>query len=110
MRITALVSFVAILIAGCATTPPLPKVESARGDRIGVLVEAGDSPSHTHVGTTVFNNFARKYPYDWNLSAEVQRTIERAVRDAGLTVVDLRREGLTYADVSDLILPAGVNW
>ena len=110
MRIAVLISITALFIAGCATTPPLPKIESSRGDRIGLLVEAGDSPSHTHIGTTVFTNFTKKYPYNWNLSADVTRTIKRTVRSAGFTAVDLRKEGINYADVSGLIQAAGEKW
>ena len=110
MRIAALVSLAALLIAGCATSPPLPKIESTRGDRIGILVEAGNNPSHTHIGTTVFNNFAKKYPYNWNLGSAVTRTIEQTVRNSGFTAVDLRAEGISYADVSGLIQGTGEKW
>lgn len=110
MRIAALISITALFIAGCATSPPLPKIESSRGDRIGVLVEAGDNPSHAHIGTTVFNNFSKKYPYNWNLRSEVTRTIEQTVRNSGFTAVDLRAEGINYADVSGLIQGTGEKW
>ncbi|MBE0592621.1 MAG: hypothetical protein IH616_09510 [Gemmatimonadales bacterium] len=110
MRIAAIISIAALFIAGCTTAPPLPQIESARGDRIGILVETGDNPTHTHIGTTVFNNFTREYPYDWKLSTEVTRTIERVFGNAGFTAVDLRKEGLSYADVSDLIQPTGEKW
>ena len=49
--------------------------------------EAGDSLGHTHIGTTVFNNFEKKYSYSWNLGEDVTRTIDRTVRGAGLEVV-----------------------
>ena len=110
MRLTVLISIAALFIAGCATSPPLPKIESTRGDRVGVLVEIGDNPSHTHIGTTVFNNFAKKYPYKWNLSSDVMRTVEQTVRNSGFTAVDLRAEGIQYSDVSGLIQAAGENW
>jgi hypothetical protein len=110
MRFAAIILLSISLIAGCASAPPLPKIESSRGDRIGLLVEAGDSPSHTHIGTTVFNNFTKKYPYNLNLSANVTRTIEQSVRSAGFTAVDLRKEGINYAEISGLIQPAGEKW
>jgi len=110
MRFTAIILIATSFIAGCATAPPLPKIESSRGDRIGLLVEAGDSPSHMHIGTTIFNNFTKKYPYNWNLSADITRTIEQSVRGAGFTVVDLRQEGINYAEISDLIQPSGEKW
>ncbi|MCL1962242.1 MAG: hypothetical protein FWG56_10860 [Desulfovibrionaceae bacterium] len=110
MRITAIILIVTALISGCVTAPPLPKIESSRGDRIGLFVEVGDSPSHTHIGTTVFNNFVKNYSYNWNLGADVTRTVEQTIAGAGFTVVDLRKEGLNYAEVSGLIQPVKGGW
>ena len=110
MRIAALVVISALLTAGCATAPPAPKIDAARGDRIGVLIEIGDNPTHTHIGTTVFNNFVRKYPYNWNLNADVTRIVEQTIRNSGFSPVDLRAEGIRYADVSELIQVAGEKW
>ena len=109
MRLVSLM-FALATLAGCATAPPLPKIESLRGDRIGVLVEVSGNPTHTHVGTTVFNNFVKKYPYQWNLGAEVRRIIERSVNEAGFTVVDLRQEGFDYQKVAGLIQTTGGKW
>lgn len=110
MRISVFLSIAALFIAGCTTIPPLPKIEFSRGDHIGLLVEGGDNPTHTHIGTTIFNNFTKKYSYNWDLNTELTRTIEKTIRNKGLTAVDLRKEGLTYADVSDLIQAAGDKW
>lgn len=110
MRITILISIATLFIVGCATSPPLPKIESTRGDRVGVLIEIGDSPSHTHIGTTIFNDFAKKYPYNWNLSSDVTHAVEQTVRNSGFTAVDLRAEGIQYSDVSGLIQASGEKW
>ncbi len=113
MRISLLpwiAAITALFIAGCATSPPLPKIEAVAGDRIGVIVDVGDSPSHTHIGTTAFNNFVKKYPFNWNMNAEVTRTIEQSVKSAGLVPVNLRAEGIQYADVAGLLKPSGEKW
>lgn len=110
MRIVAIIVIVAAFISGCAGAPPLPKIELSHGDRVGLFVKVGDSPSHTHVGTTVFNNFIKKYPYNWNLDADVTRAVEQAIADAGFTAVDLRKEGLNCAEVSGLINPVEGRW
>ncbi len=58
----------------------------------------------------MFNNFVKKYPYQWNLGAEVRRIIERSVNEAGFTVVDLRQEGFDYQKVAGLIQTTGGKW
>jgi hypothetical protein len=113
MRISVLpwiAAITALVVAGCATSPPLPRIEATKGDRIGIIVDVGDSPSHTHIGTTVFNNFAKKYPFNWNMSAEVRGTIEQSVKNAGLTPINLQAEGIHYADVAGLIQTSGEKW
>jgi hypothetical protein len=110
MRISAILSIAALFLAGCASAPPIPKIGASPGDRVGVLVDVGDNPSHAHVGTTVFNNFYKKYPYQWKLGPEITRSVESAVKNAGFAVVDLRSEGLRYADVSGLVQIADDKW
>ncbi len=113
MRITLLpwiAAITALVVAGCATSPPLPRIEAARGDRVGILVDGDDDLSHTHIGTTVFNNFNKKYPFAWHMNGEVTRTIEQRVRDAGFTPVNLRDERIQYADVAGLVQPTSDQW
>lgn len=110
MRIVAFTWITTLFIAGCATSPPLPQIETKLGDRIGVFVEVGDSPSHTHIGTTVFNNFTKKYPYKWNLNSDVTDTIKGTLTKAGFTTVDLKAEGIRYSDVAEFIQPSGETW
>lgn len=107
---TIFVFVIASLLTGCVTSPPLPTIETTRGDRIGVLVEGGNTPTHSHVGTTVFNNFVKKYDYNWNLRAEVVSIVQRSITSAGYTPVDLQSEGVRYSDVEGLIKPAGDKW
>ncbi len=68
MKLIALACCLVLVLAGCATSLPIPSFETKHGDRVGLLVDIGDVPSHTHIGTTVFNNFERKYPYQWRLA------------------------------------------
>lgn len=110
MHITALIWITVLFISGCATTPPFPKIDSIQGDRIGIIVDIANSPTHTHVGTTIFNNFSKNYPYNLNLSSKVYEIIKRSAQSAGFIAVDLRAEGIHYSEVADLIRPAGETW
>lgn len=107
-RLAAL--FAALTLTACSTLPPPPQIDAKKGDRIGVFVEGGDTPVHTHVGTTVFNNFTKVYPYRWNLRAQVQQSVQKGVERAGFVPVDLRAEGLAYADVAELIKVEDKAW
>lgn len=99
------------LLSGCATSPPsAPSVELKRGDRVGILVESSDNLTHTHVGTTVFNNFSTRYPYDMALKSKVYQTVENAVRAAGLQAVNLSDAGVRSVDLSGLIELSGNEW
>lgn len=101
---------IATTLAGCAVFPPLPTIVTARGDRIGVFVESGDTPLHTHIGTTVFNNFEKKYDYNWNLKTEITNIVQRSITSAGFIPIDLQAQGIRYSDVQGLIRPAGGKW
>src|SRR3989442_8877322 len=111
MRPIALLLVVLLATAGCATAPEIPPIESKRGDRVGIVVDIAQAgPVHSHIGTTVFNNFNRKYPYSWNLDAAVAQALGRSLASAGFTPVDLEAQGLRYDDVTPLVLADGDKW
>ena len=109
--ICGLVVVIATVLAGCATPPPpVPPIQSQRGDRIGVFVDIGDSPTHTHIGTTVFHNFEKTYTYHWDLKARVTEAIADALNHAGLQAVDLEAEGVAFPQTTGLVVPDGRAW
>jgi hypothetical protein len=110
MRLVLIGILSAIFLSGCATSPPVPKIELTQGDRIGVLVDSGNTLSHLHVGTTVFNNFSRSYDYKSNLRSDISQAVEKSVQKAGLTVVNLQTAGFNYSDISNLVQAAGDKW
>jgi hypothetical protein len=110
MRYIGLACLFILTLAGCATSPPIPSFETKRGDRVGVLVDIGDGLVHTHIGTTVFNNFEKKYPYRWNLDSAVAETLKSSFSKSGFAVVDLENEGLRYSDVTPLVVADGEKW
>ena len=44
MRIIILTWIGVMVFTGCVSSPPLPKIESMRGDRIGVFVQIYSGP------------------------------------------------------------------
>jgi hypothetical protein len=109
-RTVGLLTFITLVLSGCASEPLVPSVETKRGDRVGLLVDLGEGPTHTHVGTTAFNNFEKKYPYRWNLDAAVAETLSKALSAAGFTVVNLENEGMSHAGVGTLLVADGEKW
>lgn len=63
MSLTRLFSIVLALtvLSGCASNLPKPDFSIVESARIGYLVELDRHPVHSHVGTTVFNNFTTTY-------------------------------------------------
>lgn len=67
-------------------------------------------PVHTHIGTTVFNNFTKKYPHDWQLNQQVAETVKGALTRSGFTPVDLQKEGVSFVDVAGLLQQTESGW
>ena len=84
LRITLLISFVAVVIIACATNPAEPTItapvkesryEAVPGTRIGVINTVEGVVTHFHIGTTVFNNFQKNYKVTWNLPAYIDSEV-----------------------------------
>lgn len=103
IRLAALLAVTTLLLVGCASSPPIPAFETRHGDRIGVLVELPNAPVHTHVGTTLLNNFNRQYSYPWALESETRRIVSDSLREAGLIPVNLHAENLGYRNLAGLV-------
>ena len=110
MRTIHFILLLGAILSGCAAPPPLPQIALKHNDRVGVFIEIGDTPTHTHVGTTAFNNFKKKYPYDWKLSSEVRMKLNETLSNAGFVPVDLNAQGMQYEDLANLIQASGQNW
>lgn len=100
-------ALMAIVIAGCASTyvPPTTGYKAPEKSKVGILVVAKENPSHTHVGTTIFNNFSKEYDYDWKLKENIFKIFEDKI-EGGTTydVVDISNlvsesDTLTFVDV-----------
>ncbi|WP_371189215.1 hypothetical protein [Thalassotalea maritima] len=89
--------FVVIFISGCAQVyvPPIPDYSVSKQGKIAIYVQTKNNPTHTHIGTTIFNNFEKAYPFSWNM----QRSIVDSFTDElqgklGYQVVDISDDTL----------------
>ncbi len=87
------------------TKTPTTGYKAPEKSKVGVLVVAKENPSHTHVGTTIFNNFNKEYDYDWQLKETIFDIFEGKI-EGGTTydVVDMSNlisedDTLSFVDV-----------
>ncbi|MFK8068382.1 MAG: hypothetical protein AB8D52_09055 [Gammaproteobacteria bacterium] len=99
-----------LTLTGCATPLPIPSFETKKGDRIGYIVEIGEGALHTHVGTTIFNNFNKKYPLKWELDSAVSEIMKNELNKSGFVAVDLGIEGISSEELSSLIIDSEEKW
>lgn len=92
-----------VFMSGCAArfVPPVEQVSLPDKAKIGVFIDVSNSPTHTHIGTTVFNNHVKSYPYEWQLKEEAFATIKRQIEEnTPFTVVALSAPLIN--DITDL--------
>lgn len=108
-----LVGFAALVLSGCASLappPPLPATALPAGAKVGLLVQVDGAGTHTHVGTTVLNNFARDVPLPYDLGAELRESLGRSLVASGLQVVTVDAKALPPSDASRLVVARDGAW
>ncbi len=110
LRATVLSAIGLLGISGCVTAPPLPEFDSQSVERVGVFVAWIGDPTHTHNGTTIFNNFGKEYPQDWDLREDFTRVLEKTLAARGMEPVDLERAGFVADDLDGLLAFEGAGW
>lgn len=106
-----LAMLVIALITGCQSTyvPPLPAYSLPTDAKIAVLIDSSNVPKHTHIGTTIFNNFEKNYPYQWNISESIKSTLTQHIETAqGFKVIDANsidyinsQQSLNFVDINN---------
>lgn len=100
-----------LLITGCGHTP-VPRYSFEQNDKIGYLVDIpSGSVTHKHFGVTIFGNFVKQYPYEWNLDKYVEKQIISTIKNKyKFNVVNLENANFTKNDLKDLITSSGDSW
>ena len=83
---------------GESAKEPVSKPVAPPKQKVGVWVSAKKFPTHTHIGTTKFNNFTKEYSYDWQLNNTLYSTFKKAIEQNGR---------FTAVDISSLVDDAG---
>lgn len=89
-----------LLVSGCAsfTGPPRPPEAVLENGRVGIVLKMPEQVVHTHIGTTVFNNFSREYDFDLNLTKDFERQLSDNLVKAGLEPVAIENSALAEFD------------
>ncbi len=103
--------FIIILIlSGCATTPKNPNFHVKSGESIGILIDIPENLNHTFIGTTIFNNFEKKYPYEWNLEAYAYNTITQSLQNSGYQVINLKETNISHEALKKILIAKDKQW
>lgn len=92
-----------MLLGGCVTMPPPVAFRPVTDSRVGVLVKVDGLPTHSHYGTTIFNNFNKTYPFDWQLDGFVRAAVLSELSKAGIDATDLGAFGLPADELASLV-------
>jgi len=78
--------------------------------KVGVLITAKNFPTHTHIGTTKFNNFTKEYSYNWQLSDKLFSTFKSAIeQNSRFEAVDISSM-VKATDSLDFVKGKDGNW
>jgi hypothetical protein len=88
--------FMFSLLTGCAAFKPPERSSSAvmTAGKLGYVAEFTSVPTHTHLGTTIFNNFTTQYDRHWDLEAVFVTALERELDSKGIELVLLETSDL----------------
>ncbi len=79
-----IISLFLISLVGCVggnyPSPP-PKISFAPTSRVGVINMIKDEITHVHVGTTVINNFSKKYSFNYNFPIFVENELIQTIKE-----------------------------
>lgn len=94
---------------GESTKEPDSKPVAPPKQKVGVWVRAKKFPTHTHIGTTKFNNFTKEYSYDWQLNNTLYSTFKKAIeQNSRFTAVDISSM-VDDAGALDFVMGEGNN-
>ena len=109
----AFVVCVSMILSGCATlhVPEMPQLTIPANAKVGMLINVGENPTHTHVGTTLLNNFSKTLPYDWNMKETIYQAYKEQIESStNLDVIDLHSYGIKTAAELDFVDIKNEQW
>jgi hypothetical protein len=106
-KIIIYMSILLIVLTGCTKEPTVPEYYLKADDRIGYIIQGSEKILHTHLGTTLFNDFEKKYDTSWNFSTEIEKTLTKYVRGE---LLNLKKYGVTETQIKNLFTVNDGSW
>jgi hypothetical protein len=94
-----------IALTGCVNYPsPLPKLDFPSSSRVGIINMIEDKFTHTHVGTTILNNFSKKYDFDFEFPQYVESELTKnIIEKCNFEVVKIPPSQILVGNKEDLV-------
>ncbi len=103
-------------LSACTTPPPVPNYRLAQGDRVGIMVDVGDTLFYTNSGapsrkSSGSRTSVKRYSGDWGLGRYITERLSGELRKGrGFDVVDLYSHGISYYRLAGLIVARDGTW
>lgn len=102
-----------LFMSACVSTyvPPTPNYKLTAGDKIGILINAKDNPTHTHVGTTIFHNFASEYEFNWGIKQAIFDEFKSRIEGMSpYQLVNLEDYAISKTDLTKFVEVKDKKW
>jgi hypothetical protein len=98
-------AFAVLFITGCVNLgPKLPNYKIDQKDNVGFIIKTNENMVHTHIGTTVFNNFEKTYP-KLVTADDVKKLLKKNIH---ANLIDI--SSYKFEDIDNLIIEKDNKW
>jgi hypothetical protein len=98
-------AFVVLFVVGCAhVRPKLPNYKIDQKDNVGYIIKTNDKMLHTHIGTTIFNNFEKTYP-KLVTADDIKELLKKNIH---ANLIDI--SSYEFGDIDNLIINKNNKW
>lgn len=103
LKRACLLCVILLLLIGCATTPR-PALNLPNNSTVGIINLIDNEATHTHIGTTAFNNFEKKYPVSWDFPQKIEKELTNIIKSStGYNVISIQPSKIISENESKLI-------
>ncbi|KZN61835.1 hypothetical protein N473_21850 [Pseudoalteromonas luteoviolacea CPMOR-1] len=74
---------ITLFISACNTiyVPPVNDYQPKNQPKVALVIDVSDKLTHTHIGTTIFNNFTKQYEVDVKMKQHIFETLKNKLKE-----------------------------